>query len=338
MARVDEDARRSGPGRWLVGAGLAAAPIGVIGLTMLGWGDRLPDPMPSHWGRAGRVTETVALSSLVTVVTVLGSLGTLLAIGGAVGRRLPHQARRVLVAVGTTVSAFLAGLWVVTAWLSLDLTDPRQAGAPTWHLLVWLVGCGLLGVVAYRVTPSPMWPAATGLPPADALRADTGQLRDGGWRESYRLPRVILAAPLVLLVTAVVLTLATANVWVGLLLVVLAALLTPLCFGRLVLNQTGLRVEFGPWAWPALRVPVAQIARAEPTEVAAAEWGGWGYRMQGGGGRAVITRSGPAVRVTLSQDRYLVVSAAEPELLAGLINSLVEESRGSGAGREGPTP
>lgn len=315
------------PLRWLLPVVVATLPLLAIAASLLGWGDRLPDPIPSHWGRAGRVTDTASLAGFVTVITVLTSTAAAVALFGAVATLLPRTARRALVGAGAAASTFAAGVWLVTAGLVLDLADPRQAPSPTWHLLVLLGGSAAAGVVAFALTPALPPEPATGVPAAHLPRADTRGLDTAPWRERLILPRTLLLLPALLVVLTAVVAGAAADPWLASPILVIAVLTAPLSTGWLVIDRGGLRAGFGPWGWPWVRVPVTQIVSAETTDIQVEEWGGWGWRTRADLGRAVITGSGRGVRVSLPAGRYVVVSTGHPETVAGLLNTLAEQSR-----------
>jgi hypothetical protein len=93
---------------------------------------------------------------------------------------------------------------------------------------------------------------------------------------------------------------------------------------RLSVDAGGLHVGFGPWGWPRLTVPLREIAYAEVVDVRPAEWGGWGYRARSGG-RGLVLRRGPGVRLELSAGRHFVATARDADRVAGLLNALLDD-------------
>lgn len=67
---------------------------------------------------------------------------------------------------------------------------------------------------------------------------------------------------------------------------------------RVLADENGLEVGFGPWGWPRRRIAAGRIegARVGPTE--AVRYGGYGYRIRGRDTR-VIVRSAPMLIVDL---------------------------------------
>jgi hypothetical protein len=312
--------------RWLAGLLVAVLPLLFIVQTYRSWRGRLPDPMPSHWNASGQVDGTTSLSGMLTTAVVIAGVGVLLAVVAVVGGRFMRWgARRVLLCTGAGVAGLGASLWWLTASLALDVADAHQARPPTWHVLALLAGMVLPVVLAaVALGRGPAARPATGRPPEDAPRAHLAAGQPAVWTEVHYPSAPSLVVVAVTLAVGVVMAILI-NPWAASP-AALAALVVALALTiRLTVDDRGLHVGFGPWGWPRLTVPLAEIEYAEPTEVRPLEWGGWGYRMMPGG-RAVVLRKGPGVRLALSENRRFVVSTRDPEALAGLVNTLVDRS------------
>jgi hypothetical protein len=316
--------------RWLTALGLAYMPLLAIYLVYAVWLRRLPDPLPTHWNSRGQVDGTTALAAFFAIMMAAAAAGALLATVGAVGARLGWLARRILVTVGAGVGAFVAGLWLTIAALARDHADPpptspalSMVAAPSWHIPVLLVGTALWTALAFVACgPAPAHPPAAGRPATALPRVDLPAGQRAAWSEiSYPGPVAYLLLAL-LAAMAAVLT-AWIDPWAATP-VVLSAVVTFLLFiTRLVVDRRGLRIGFGPWGWPRITVPLREIESAAVTTVRPSEWGGWGYRVRPGG-RALVLRRGPGVRLELSGSRRFVASTRDPDTVAGLVNTLLD--------------
>jgi hypothetical protein len=82
---------------------------------------------------------------------------------------------------------------------------------------------------------------------------------------------------------------------------------------------------------------MAEVVRADPGEVDAWSFGGWGIRIGANNETAVLTRSGPALVVTRTDGADLRISLDEPESAAATVATLLDR-RSSGAGPgQGPS-
>lgn len=312
--------------RWLLAALLACLPVLTIYLTYRAWSPRLPDPLPTHWGLRGQVDGTTTVAGFLTVVLAIAAAGGLLAVTGAVVTRLSWRTRRAMICVGAGTAGFAAGLWLVIAGLSLDHTDASQVPTPTWHIPVMLLApVGWAGLAFAACGPAPPHPAAVGRPGRHLPRADVPPGQRVAWSEVTYPNRKVFALTAGVALLAIVIG-AFVHPWVASPVVLSGLLILYLFATRLVVGEHGVQVGFGPWGWPRLRIPLTEIGSAEITTIRPMEWGGWGYRIRPGG-RAVITRGGPGVKLALSASRVFVTSTRDPETVAGVINTLLDRLR-----------
>ncbi len=89
---------------------------------------------------------------------------------------------------------------------------------------------------------------------------------------------------------------------------------------RVVANREGLAVGFGPWGWPARRIPRARIQHVRIEEVSPMQWGGWGYRIRGSASRVVVC-GGPAVVVELTGGWSFGVTVPDAESFARVLSA-----------------
>ncbi|MFY1635614.1 hypothetical protein ACN27F_20465 [Solwaraspora sp. WMMB335] len=316
--------RVGGNGRRMLGFLAAVLPVALVPLTAELLRHRLPDRLPMHWDASSAVDATSSLTHSVTGYTIGAAAGAVLAAVGVLPLGLRWRLRRWLVTIGAAVSAFVGGIWSTTVSLSLDVVDPVLAPAPTWHVPVLLLGVAGWTVLAYLAcgTPPPHPPASG--PPANDLPRAPLPPGEVGWVEKGTItgPGLLLLAPLVLL--AAVLG-AWINVWVASPVLVAMAWLVFALINRLVIDRRGIHVGFGPWGWPRITVPAREISGAAETAVRPGEWGGWGYRRHRDmRGRGLILRSGPGIRVELSDGRYFVATTQDPRTAAGLVNTVAD--------------
>jgi hypothetical protein len=309
----------------LRGALVAVVPAAVIPLTASIWRDRLPDMLPMHWNIEGEVDRTAGLTTTLTVYLVVVVALAVTALGMTVAASQWRVRRGVIVTSAATI-AFAAGMWLTTAALSLDITDPAAVASPGWQLLAVLVGTAAWTGLAFVACGSaPPHPVAGRGPSATLARLDLTTGQRAVWTETGSISRWGYLALLPAFVSAGVL--AFVNAWAagGL---VLGLLVLVLAFqSRVTVDARGLTVAFGLWSWPRVRVPLDEIVAARPDTVRIAEWGGWGYRRSlDMRGRGLILRSGPAVRLDLSGDRYFLATIRDPETVSALLNSLLDRN------------
>jgi hypothetical protein len=313
--------------RWFGGALVATAPLLALLTTYWLWRDRLPDPMPSHWGASNQVDGVTPLATLTAVLGVIALVGAAVALAGAGLATMAPGLRRWLVAIGAGLGTIGGGVWLMTAVLALDAPEAHQAAAPTWQVLALTVAIGVTPALAYGVCPPPPpHPAATGRPAPQAPRVDLRPGERAVYTEVAYPGRVAWLLVALLTATAAALAVWT-SWWAAAPLLLTGALTLALLTIRLTVDVRGVRAGFGPWGWPRVRVPLQEINEAQVTAVRPMEWGGWGYRIRPDGARGVITRRGQAVRLDLSGGRQFVASVRDAGTAAGLINTLIDRHR-----------
>jgi hypothetical protein len=94
-----------------------------------------------------------------------------------------------------------------------------------------------------------------------------------------------------------------------------------------VVDRRGLRVSPFGLPFPGKRIALSQLESAAGREVSAlSEFGGWGYRVRPGAS-GVVLRSGPALSVRLRGGREFVVTVADADTAAALLNELIARHR-----------
>ncbi|RIJ58412.1 DUF1648 domain-containing protein, partial [Clavibacter phaseoli] len=108
----------------------------------------------------------------------------------------------------------------------------------------------------------------------------------------------------------------------------LVAGLAMLALARVVVtaDRRGLRVVSAWTGIPIMRVPLARIESAGWEDVSPGQWGGWGLRVSGRG-LAYVTRSGPGLVVRLSGGRARLVTVADADRGAAVLEGLLAGRR-----------
>jgi hypothetical protein len=108
----------------------------------------------------------------------------------------------------------------------------------------------------------------------------------------------------------------------------LVAGLAMLALARVVVtaDRRGLRVVSAWTGIPIMRVPLARIESAGWEDVSPGQWGGWGLRVSGRG-LAYVTRSGPGLVVRLSGGRARLVTVADADRGAAVLQGLLAGRR-----------
>jgi hypothetical protein len=300
-------------------------------VAVLGYGwqvrDRLPDRVVRPWG-FGEPSVAIPPDRLLLVTVGLATLSTALLGGVAVAGRQALLVRRTLAGAAAGVPAGLAVLIADGLRLHLDAaeaTDVASGGAgPAVAALVMLVTAAN---AAASARPDPAGPPAERAPPPTAPRPDATDTGDAltTWRGGNRIVPVglrWLVAGLLLGLSA----LAAALTWW---LVPLAVVppLTLLATARfdVAVDERGLTVTI-LGGRRMLHVPLAEVAGADVDRVddPMREFGGWGLRVDAAGRTGVVTRPGPALRVTRSDGREVLITVDGAWDAAATLNLLAD--------------
>ena len=99
--------------------------------------------------------------------------------------------------------------------------------------------------------------------------------------------------------------------------VVPIGVLIGLCFlsAHLWIDTDGVHARMGRIGWPNVDIPLNEIESAEVSDIRPMSWGGWGYRgnLKMFKRAAIIMRSGPGVRLQLTEGRVFVMTVDHPE-------------------------
>ncbi|MFE0100023.1 DUF1648 domain-containing protein [Streptomyces sp. NPDC059009] len=286
----------------------------------LAWRERLPERIATHFSGGGDADGYSSRGSFVVVAAAL-LVGMAVLWGGiaAASQRDARGMRAVLV-IGYGVAGLIGYLMVATLRANLDVAaDAGTVRLPLWQLAA-AVGAGALaaglGVLAVRKLPESAPPPGGGGP---VERIDLADQEVASW--SRRAPsRVLGAVSAALVVFGGVMV--YADGWSGAVPLLCGLLCLVFCAPHVTVDRHGLTVRFTPLPWPRVRVPLADVERADSREVKALpDYGGWGYRVRSGRS-GVILRSGEAVVVRRCGGREFAVTVDDSATAAALLNTL----------------
>ncbi len=283
--------------------------------------DRLPLEVATHWGPDGVADGFTARSSLQWQLAGLMVLVTLpLTLLALFLRGATAFTPKAVNGLPAGVAFFMGALFFLSIQPQLETTTPPDLGL--WVIPVALV-IGLIGgAVAAAIGGSPPAAPASAAPaPADAERLDLPEWQTGVWAGRTSSGKALLIAPVLVLVTGVIVG-ALTSWWVVVFTAVVILLALSMSSFDVTAGPTGVRVS-GLLGFPRITVPLAEIAEASSENVRAMSFGGWGWRIKKGQ-TAVLTRSGPALTVTRTDGAKLHVTIDDPEQPAALLSTLLD--------------
>jgi hypothetical protein len=305
--------------RSLAAAALTLVPALVVGVTASSWSDRLPDPLPTHWSSLTEPDGFGSYASTWRTMLAIAVVGALLGIVSAVLSWSNPLWQRATVGIAGGVGFGALGLWLATAHAAWRRADAH--GAPlSWGValpvVLGLLGCAVVLIVVGRRprTVHTMQPTAG---TSSALVLAPGERAVWAHREFVVWPLAIgIAVTVVAVVMAVV-----GTVVVAVVMVVAAVTACSLSWVQVTIDDRGVRVGLGPWAWTVKRIRLDDVVGASAEPIEAAAWGGWGYRVMPGRS-AVVLRSGPALVLDLADGRYFAVTVDDPAPAVRLLDAL----------------
>lgn len=300
--------------------------------------NELPDPVATHWGAEG----VDGFSGRASAPWIGGGLAAAFGVGmGLVFLAASRKAPQLLRAAGAMacgLTGFIATIGVASLWIQRGLEDARNASDSAGPVGVALLGGALGAALGAIVTPGQVPGAAHAEEPvpADAPRAELDPTA-GDWTRwvvSVPLLLVVLGSGLLGTVVLILVGMRGATPW--LLMGVPSLLALSMGAFRVRIGQDGLVVR-SLVGVPRFTVPLCEIAQAEVSTVSPLrDYGGWGIRANGKGGFGVIMRSGEALQVRRGDGSRYVVTMDDARTAAGLLNTLVDAHRSTGAQGSGP--
>ncbi|CAN5256965.1 hypothetical protein BH11ACT5_BH11ACT5_19220 [soil metagenome] len=303
---------------------IAAVALVLMLLTL----PTLPDPVAVHWGPSGQAD---AFGTPVGAILVVG-IGVLAysALGFALARSRGSVNSRIALAVGPFLATVLGVISAGGLLLQRGLADAHDTPS---ILPVVALGFGagvLLAVVSWFVLPAP----APIDPLGDLPTLDLGADERATWfarLEPARWLGVMLA-----IVAVVVVVGGGVAVWIAGSIPVLIVYLVIMAF--VVLASVGalfwtVRIDSRGFTArsvlgvPRFTVPIENVeAAASVPSGATGGFGGWGLRWGGPGRVGIILGSGEALEVHKRDGGAIVVTTADSERAAALLNSLARRA------------
>ncbi|MDJ0664299.1 MAG: DUF1648 domain-containing protein [Acidimicrobiia bacterium] len=284
----------------------------LLGSVFAAFWSELPEPMAIHWGLNGEPNGSAPR---------LVAFGLLAAIHVAVAVAVYQSVRR-SPGEGPSFTAGLFGISALLLGVALLMVSANQ-GRGDWRqadevgllqvLVLLLVGF-LFGTLGWVVAGGRA--ASTRAEPGTLPRLDVAEPASSIW--SGRGFGKVTTAIGVAVIAAGLLVWG----WSGIVLVLVGIVALLFSAVRVTVSGERLVVSLGWLGYPSWRVPLATVARAEVERVNPMAYGGWGYRIRPGV-RAVVIRSGDALRIVRDEGPDLLYTVDDAERGAGLINSIV---------------
>ena len=287
--------------------------------------DELPDPVAQNWGTDGP-NQFGSVDSQITILLISILLLSLFFWGLASFMR---AGRRVLVGCSAGLAAMIAALTVGGLHMQRGLADAAEAteiGGPLF--LAMALGLGVGFGAAFLLPGDPPLPTAAPLPRGAAV-AKLRPTDKRVWIGATASRAMVIVGVTSALVTP---ALALAIQMPALLLVTVAvafALITGAYF-HVRVDSAGLSVR-SALGWPRLHVPLDEVISAGTAEISPLnDFGGWGWRVgHKEGAVGIVTHKGQALEVQRTGGRAVFVTIAQAKRAAELLNTLIQEQRGS---------
>ena len=316
--------------RWYLVLAVAwsAVVLSLPWMVVATMGERLPDPVASHWGADGVPDGFTPLATAWVWPAVIGLLLVALLLGlGMAMRQL-----RSMVSFSLGLATFLGVLGAGTLVAQVDgaAAEASVDGALAWSMVAGVAVGVSAALLVRRLSPvvGAVRPASAGGAhgssgtPAHArpVPSWTGETRTsrgaviGGWAAV-----VPLAVSVVVFVVDRQWVMAGAMMALG---AVIGLLMLAFLHATVLVDADGVRVRSLGRSWVA--IPLAEIERADPVVVHWGEFGGIGLRAQIGseGATGLITSSGDAVRIDRFGQGPFYVTLDPADQVAALINTL----------------
>ncbi|MCP1414345.1 hypothetical protein [Paenarthrobacter sp. A20] len=291
----------------------------------------LPNPVAVMWNSDGGSSFApfgAYVAGGAALITVCGWAVFL----QAVSITRPVVMRRVMMGVGLMVSLFITTVLAAGLVGQSGLADARQSHVDPIILAMGSGAAVALGVVMmFAFKPDPRWTREDDV----ALQEELSLLEDPDLaRDSLRLWVHARSSVFVMIIVSALFPaalIAIAVPWLGALVAVAALGGAGFLFARVRADRGGLQV-FAGGIVRVLTVPAVDIAAAAPTEVKAADYGGWGWRHHDDA-TAMLVSSGPAVVVRKLNGGRVALSAgtkASADNLAGVLNRAAHRAHEDG--------
>lgn len=298
-------------------------------LLIISWIPSLPTVVAIHWGSGGADGFGSPWELVAVVLGVVGLFSGIMAFSFAdlaeSGR--PRLNQKVLAVTSLWLSVTLSVGIAASVSTQRGLSDVSNAPDPLPGLLLG-AGLGLLvGAAAWFLLPR-----ADRTPPyaIEVEPLDVGPAERAFWTGTVSVARgvafLILAVVALVIVSTVVAALNGSDSIVLIVLpvfVLLAVALTTIRW-RVSVGQHGANVvSFA--GWPAIRIPLADIAGVRLIEVnPVGDFGGWGWRWAGDR-TGIVMQAGPAIEITRNSGKVLVVPVDDAETAVAVLQAALSQ-------------
>ncbi|MCQ4119610.1 DUF1648 domain-containing protein [Rhodococcus tibetensis] len=296
------------------------AALSAVLLTKL-WEPRLPAEIATHWTTTSPDGFSAPMSSAWTFALVTVLFGGGCAAFAALAPALLMM-RRTMLVVGLSVVGLIITVQVVMLAVQLDVTDPTGTELPLWSLGLGTVlgaAVGMIGAAClrdYRRRVAATKPPDATLPRADAPAAVAVSV---GFGTTGSVILLVLFG----VVPALVVCRLAGGWWPLAVFVPVGLLLVSLLRFRVLVDEDGIRVI--NMGMPALDYGIDEIEGARVGVIKPFDdFGGWGLKVKGARNYGVVTRTGPAVIITMACGDRLTVTTSEAEEMAGVVNAFAD--------------
>lgn len=306
---------------------IAAASV-VVMLVAL---PSLPDPVAVHWGPSGAPDgfgSPIGFLLLVPIVVLAYSAFAFAIIRGS---RTEAVNQRIVLAIAPFLATVLGALSAGGLLTQAGVADARDAGSVLPVLIVGFGGGIALAVAAWFFLPAPA-PIAE-LDPATLPTLELASDERATWvrrLEPARWLGIVLGVLAALVVGGAAVVWLVAPTPAAVIYVLAVGLVALLGAGSLFwtvrIDSRGI-VARSALGWPRFTVPLEDVAGAASVSVdPTSGFGGWGVRWAGKRRLGIILSSGPALEVRRRSGGALVVTTADSERAAALLNSLARRA------------
>lgn len=308
--------------------------LGVLGAVwILCVSDRLPQELASHWNGKGEVDGWMSIAGAAWMAVIMGAVGALIAPLAALLRGQSLLLARVGVGFGVAFGTAMVSVSVAVVAGQLDVADTSQAELAGPVLAGGLAASFALGAAALflykpgevdRTQSAEVRTINANKKASDSPSAVAAQ-QSAAAGQTLRIKVTMGGWAWVLSIGAGVVT-AVSTYFIypplALLGVVIAVLSWFFCHGVIVISPDGYKVLAGGF-WRIMPLEWHEIHTVQVAEIKAMDYGGWGYRLNGGSS-AFIMSSGPAVVMEARYHQEFVASMPDLDTAssaADLINA-----------------
>lgn len=311
--------------------GVVPALIGLVStILMFTWLPQLPDPIAVHWSGAGPdgygSAAVFALApGIITVLFSVFAVGFSWKTSGS--GRISWTQKFVLV-MSVWLAVFLSFTFVASVAIQRGLADARTAPDVAGWLGLGAITALVLTVVAWWILPHGETIEAPGnrIAPLDVR----GNERVS-WSHTARFGSVALAFVgfgILVAMSAVVVTglsRPTSMIVAVIVLAVVLLLVLTNVWWRVSADRRGFIVR-SALGWPRKHIGLDDIRSVSVVDVhPSRDFGGWGWRLTGGGRSGVILRAGIGIEVTQGSGKRFTVTVDDAETGAAVLAALLKQ-------------